>query len=176
MVHKIAYYIVDGPYGCAPLDFRAAAVIDVAVNESSPRAADAGIDKAYRLFFRTAAGAGNARRADSDVAPIKTAASVRHFSSSFRADGRISFQCLMRDTEDFFFHFIAVRPGRTAEVIGSTRDIGNKGPDQASRTGLSCTDDITSLTDFPSQYIGHRFVVKADDLVIETAAYFFFER
>ena len=58
MVHKITHYIIDGPYGSTAFDFSTAAVVDVAVNEGSPRAADAGVNKAYGLFFRTAAGAG----------------------------------------------------------------------------------------------------------------------
>ena len=70
----------------------------------------------------------------------------------------------MRHAEDLFLHFIAVRPGRAAKIIGGSGDVRNQGTDEAACTRFSGTDAKAQAAHFPAQDVGHRFVVEADDL------------
>ena len=122
-------------------------MIDVAVGHGPPGAADARIDQADGLVRRTSAGTGDTRRTDGQIRPIQAPAAIGHFGRRLGTDSRIRFQRIMRNAEYLFFHLITVRPGRTAEIIGSARDIGDERTDESARTRFGSTDGIAALTD-----------------------------
>ena len=82
----------------------------------------------------------------------------------------------MRYAEYLFFHFVAVRAGRTAEVGRRTGHIRNQGADEAARTGFSRADRQIPAQGFPPQYVSDCFIVVGYGRPLQAAAHFFSQR